>query len=36
MERSMAMNAFFEHLGLAGAFVYVAAMDAAGGKDRAG
>lgn len=24
MERMMAMNAFFEHLGLAGAFVYVA------------
>jgi uncharacterized membrane protein YphA (DoxX/SURF4 family) len=27
MERSMAMNAFFEHLGLAGAFVFVAAID---------
>jgi hypothetical protein len=24
MERMMALNAFFEHLGLAGAFVYVA------------
>lgn len=28
MERSMAMNAFFEHLGLMGAFLYVAATDA--------
>lgn len=27
MERLMAMNAFFEHIGLAGAFVIVAAMD---------
>lgn len=27
MERSMAMNAFFEHLGLCGAFVLVAARD---------
>lgn len=29
MERAMATNAFFEHLGLAGAFVYVAAMETA-------
>ena len=27
MERAMAANAFFEHLGLAGAFVIVAAID---------
>jgi uncharacterized membrane protein YphA (DoxX/SURF4 family) len=27
MERMMATNAFFEHLGLAGAFVFVAAID---------
>ena len=27
MERMMATNAFFEHLGLAGAFVFVAAYD---------
>ncbi|PDT15452.1 DoxX family protein [Rhizobium sp. J15] len=27
MERMMAINAFFEHLGLAGAFVFVAAYD---------
>jgi hypothetical protein len=27
MDRMMATNAFFEHLGLAGAFVFVAAMD---------
>ncbi|WP_425965117.1 DoxX family protein [Rhizobium nepotum] len=27
MERTMAANAFFEHLGLAGAFVMVAAID---------
>lgn len=27
MDRMMAMNAFFEHLGLAGAFVIVAAID---------
>jgi uncharacterized membrane protein YphA (DoxX/SURF4 family) len=27
MDRTMASNAFFEHLGLAGAFVIVAAMD---------
>ncbi|MEV5057933.1 DoxX family protein [Agrobacterium radiobacter] len=31
MERSMAANAFFEHIGLAGAFVLVAATDL--GKD---
>ncbi|MDP9840581.1 putative membrane protein YphA (DoxX/SURF4 family) [Neorhizobium huautlense] len=31
MERSMAANAFFEHIGLAGAFVLVAAIDL--GKD---
>jgi uncharacterized membrane protein YphA (DoxX/SURF4 family) len=30
MERSMAMNGFFEHLGLAGAFVFVALDDLAG------
>lgn len=29
MDRSMAMNAFFEHLGLCGAFVLVAARDLA-------
>jgi hypothetical protein len=27
MERMMTTNAFFEHLGLAGAFVFVAAYD---------
>lgn len=27
MDRMMATNAFFEHLGLAGAFVFVAAFD---------
>ncbi|MGK9286387.1 DoxX family protein [Sinorhizobium meliloti] len=27
MDRTMATNAFFEHLGLAGAFVFVAAFD---------
>ncbi|MCY1666365.1 DoxX family protein [Rhizobium sp. SL86] len=32
MERGMAMNGFFEHLGLAGAFLYVAAMDATRAK----
>ncbi len=31
MERSMATNAFFEHIGLAGAFVFVAAIDLAKG-----
>ena len=31
MERMMATNAFFEHLGLAGAFVIVAAIDLARG-----
>ncbi|SEI09796.1 Uncharacterized membrane protein YphA, DoxX/SURF4 family [Rhizobium tibeticum] len=34
MERSMAMNAFFEHLGLAGAFVIVAAMDVVKGAGK--
>ncbi|CDM62552.1 DoxX family protein (plasmid) [Rhizobium sp. T136] len=29
MERSMAMNGFFEHLGLAGAFIFVALVDIA-------
>jgi len=27
MDRTMATNAFFEHIGLAGAFIYVAAAD---------
>lgn len=31
MDRMMATNAFFEHLGLAGAFVFVAASDLAKG-----
>lgn len=31
MDRMMATNAFFEHLGLAGAFVFVAAYDLAEG-----
>jgi uncharacterized membrane protein YphA (DoxX/SURF4 family) len=31
MERTMAANAFFEHLGLAGAFVLVALMDVKNG-----
>jgi uncharacterized membrane protein YphA (DoxX/SURF4 family) len=31
MERSMAANAFFEHIGLAGAFVIVAISDMAKG-----
>jgi uncharacterized membrane protein YphA (DoxX/SURF4 family) len=31
MERMMATNAFFEHLGLAGAFVIVATIDIAKG-----
>ena len=34
MERMMATNAFFEHLGLAGAFVLVAAMDLTKGADK--
>lgn len=34
MERMMATNAFFEHLGLAGAFVIVAANDIAKGVTR--
>ncbi|EJJ26199.1 DoxX family protein [Rhizobium sp. CF142] len=34
MDRMMATNAFFEHLGLAGAFVFVAAFDLAKGAGR--
>jgi len=34
MDRMMATNAFFEHLGLAGAFVLVARMDVAKGCHR--
>ncbi|MEK1932389.1 MAG: DoxX family protein [Pararhizobium sp.] len=34
MERMMATNAFFEHLGLVGAFVIVAAIDIAKGVTR--
>ena len=34
MERTMATNAFFEHLGLAGAFVFVAAIDITKGAGR--
>lgn len=34
MERMMATNAFFEHLGLTGAFVIVAAIDIAKGVTR--
>lgn len=34
MERMMATNAFFEHLGLAGAFVIVATIDLAKGANR--
>jgi uncharacterized membrane protein YphA (DoxX/SURF4 family) len=34
MERMMATNAFFEHLGLAGAFVLVAAYDLTKGADK--
>lgn len=34
MERMMATNAFFEHLGLAGAFVIVATLDLAKGAGR--
>ncbi len=34
MERMMATNAFFEHLGLAGAFVLVAALDLTMGADK--
>ncbi|MBW9060344.1 DoxX family protein [Agrobacterium pusense] len=34
MERMMATNAFFEHIGLAGAFVLVAAMDLDWGAGR--
>jgi len=34
MERMMATNAFFEHLGLAGAFVLVASLEAGKGAGR--
>jgi uncharacterized membrane protein YphA (DoxX/SURF4 family) len=34
MERAMAMNAFFEHLGLVGAFIAVAARDFTNTLDR--
>ena len=34
MERMMATNAFFEHLGLAGAFVFVAAYDLTKGASK--
>ncbi|PDT02069.1 DoxX family protein [Rhizobium chutanense] len=34
MDRMMATNAFFEHLGLAGAFVFVAAFDLTKGAGR--
>ncbi|KQO83308.1 DoxX family protein [Rhizobium sp. Leaf262] len=34
MDRMMATNAFFEHLGLAGAFIIVAAMDLAKGAGK--
>ncbi len=34
MERMMATNAFFEHLGLAGAFVIIASIDVAKGASR--
>ncbi|RUM17734.1 DoxX family protein [Rhizobium vallis] len=34
MDRMMATNAFFEHLGLAGAFVFVAAFDLTKGTGR--
>ncbi|ACI54958.1 putative membrane protein YphA (DoxX/SURF4 family) [Rhizobium leguminosarum] len=34
MDRMMATNAFFEHLGLAGAFVFVAAFDLTNGGDK--
>lgn len=34
MERAMATNAFFEHLGLAGAFVIVAAIDLTKGASK--
>ncbi|WP_416067339.1 DoxX family protein [Rhizobium sp. ZK1] len=34
MDRMMATNAFFEHLGLAGAFVFVAAIDLAKGTTK--
>ena len=34
MDRVMATNAFFEHIGLAGAFIYVAAADLAKGAGK--
>lgn len=34
MDRMMATNAFFEHLGLAGAFVFVAAIDLTKGASK--
>ena len=34
MDRMMATNAFFEHLGLAGAFIFVAAFDLNKGADK--
>lgn len=34
MDRMMATNAFFEHLGLAGAFVFVAAFDLTKGEGK--
>lgn len=34
MDRMMATNAFFEHIGLAGAFIYVAAADLAKGAGK--
>ena len=34
MERMMATNAFFEHLGLAGAFAIVAIIDLTQGADK--
>jgi uncharacterized membrane protein YphA (DoxX/SURF4 family) len=34
MDRMMATNAFFEHLGLAGAFIFVAANDLTKGKGK--
>jgi uncharacterized membrane protein YphA (DoxX/SURF4 family) len=34
MDRMMATNAFFEHIGLAGAFIFVAAADLAKGAGK--
>ncbi len=34
MDRMMATNAFFEHIGLAGAFIFVAAVDLAKGAGK--